>query len=257
MINKIKICLLSVSFIFSSCHSQDSKYVDLEKISDNFDVSAFYKNRLKKTNDIISTNPKNLDKKTALKLLDNAFFIKDTLGYYKTEGRFPTELFLESTNEWMVRNKKPVEIFGFGYKTVAYDPDKDTLAILNTVSFPKIDMVEDKKGNLMYLEVGKTAKNIAEFNKIKDYISKNCKKITVDDNDQNVSYWEGKFFYYYLSKEDNKEEEISYDSQGNKKSKWKEVTEIRLAMFGKSYIKKMEDLRIYSAGNKFWKKSLY
>ncbi|KFE97108.1 hypothetical protein [Chryseobacterium luteum] len=257
MKNKIKICLLLVLFIFSSCHSQDSKFVDLAKISNNFDVSGFYQNKVKKTNEIISTDPKSMDKKAALKLLDNAFFVKDTLGYYKTEGRFPTDLYLESTNDWMVRKKKPVEIFGFGYKTVAYDPEKDTLAVLNNVSFPKMDMVEDNKGNLMYLEVGKTAKNIADFSKIKDYISKNCKKITVDDNDPNVSYWEGKSFYYYLSKKENKEEEIlSYDAQGNKQSKWIDVTEIRLTMFEKSYIKKMEDLRIYSAGYTFWKKPL-
>jgi hypothetical protein len=257
MKHKITIGLFLALFIFSSCHSQDSKFVDLATIQNNFDVAGFYQNKVKKTNEIISTNPKRLDKKKALKLLDNAFFVKDTLGYYKAEGRFPTELFLESTNDWMVRNKKPVEIFGFGYKTVAYDPEKDTLAILNTVSFPKMDMVEDNKGNLMYLEVDKTSKNISEFSKIKDYISKNCKKIAVDDSDQNVSYWDGKTFYYSIYKKDDKAEEIlSYDSEGNKKSKSIDVTEIRLMMFEKSYIKKMEDLRIYSAGNKFWKKPL-
>lgn len=253
---KNKIYLLLTVFILSSCHSQDNKIVDLAKISSDFNVSKFYGNKIKKTNEIISKDPKSMSKKEALNLLNNAFFVKDTLGYYKTDGRFPTDLSLEPTNDWMVRNKKPTEIFGYGYKTVAYDPEKDTIAILNTVAFPKMDMVEDHKGNLMYLEVGKTSKNATDYNKIKEYISKNCKKVIVEDNDPNASYWEGEHFYYYLFKEDNRVEDISYDSQGNKKSNPVNVTEIKLSMFEKSYIRKMEELRIYSSGNKFWKKSL-
>lgn len=253
---KNKIYLIFALFLLISCHSQDNKIVDLAKISNDFDASEFYLNRIKKTNEIISKDPKTMDKKEALHLLDDAFFVKDTLGYYKTDGRFPTDLSLEPTNDWMVRNKKPTEIFGYGYKTVAYDPEKDKIAILNTVAFPKMDMVEDRKGNLVYLEVGKTSKSNADFNKIKDYISKNCKELAVDDNDPNASYWEGEDFYYYLVKDDHKEEEISFDSQGNKTSGSVGVTEIKLSMFEKSYIKKMEELGIYSAGYRFWKRSL-
>ncbi|MCS3869350.1 hypothetical protein J3D55_002266 [Chryseobacterium ginsenosidimutans] len=250
-----KISLLFALFLLSSCHSQNNKTVDLAKISGDFNASEFYENKIKKTNEIISTDPKSMDKKEALNLLDNAFFVKDTLGYFKTDGRLPTDLSLEPTNDWMVRDKKPTEIFGYGYKTVAYDPEKDKIAILNTVTFPKMDMVEDRKGHLMYLEVGKTSKNTADYNKITEYLSKNCKKVAVDD-DSNASYWEGKVFYYYLFKEDHKEEEISFDSRGNKTSKSVDVTEIKLSMFEKSYIEKMEKLEIYSAGNKFWKKPL-
>ncbi|ANF52220.1 hypothetical protein A0O34_17600 [Chryseobacterium glaciei] len=256
MKNTIRICLLLALFIITSCNSQDKKFVDLAKISNDFDVSGFYKNKVKKTNEIIATEPKSVSKEKALELLDNAFFVKDTLGYFKTDGRFPTDLSLEPTNDWMVRNKKPTEIFGYGYNTVAYDPEKDTIAILNTVPFPKMDMVEDRKGNLMYLKVGKTSKNITDFNKIKEYISKNCKKITIDDDDPNASYWEGKLFYYSLSKRENREEEVSFDSQGNRISKSMDVTEMKLIMYEKSYIKRMEDLQIYSAGHQFWKKPL-
>ena len=256
MKSTIKICLFLTLFIITSCNSQDKKFVDLEEISNDFDVSGFYKNKVKKTNEIIATEPKSVSKEKALELLNNPFFVKDTLGFFKTDGRFPTDLSLESTNDWMVRSKKPTEIFGYGYNTVAYDPEKDTIAVLNTVSFPKMNMVEDRKGNLMYLKVEKTSKNTAEFNKIKEYISKNSKKITVDDDDPNVSYWEGKLFYYSLSKRENKEEDVSFDSQGNRKSKSIDVTEIKLIMFEKSYIKKMEDLQIYSAGHQFWKKPL-
>lgn len=256
MKNTIKIFFLLASCIVASCQSQDQKFVDLSNISNDFDVSGFYKNKLKKTNEIIATEPKSVSKEKALELLNNPFFVKDTLGYFKTDGRLPTDLSLERTNDWMLRDKTPTEIFGYGYKTVAYDPEKDTIAVLNTVPFPKMDMVEDKKGNLMYLEVGKTSKNITEFNKIKEYISKNNKKINVDDDDPNTSYWEGKFFYYSLSKRENKEEELSNDSQGNRVSKSTDVIEIILSMYEKSYIKKMEDLQIYSRGNQFWKKPI-
>lgn len=251
---KNKIFLVLALLYLSSCCSQDNKIVDLAKISSNFDASKFYLNRIKKTNEIISRDPKSMGKKEASKLLANSFFVKDTLGYYKTDGRLPTDLSLESTTDWMVRNKKPTEIFGYRYVTVSYDPDKDKIAILNGVAFPKMDMVEYRNGNLMYLEVGKTSKDNADFNKIKDYISKNCKKVVVDDDDPNATYWEGESFYYYLFKKDNKEEEISFDTKGNKTSRSVEATDVKLLMFEKSFIKKMAKLGVYSAGYKFWKK---
>jgi hypothetical protein len=251
-----KIYVLIALFFLSSCHSQDNKIVDLAKISNDFNVSEFYRNKVRKTNEIISKDPKNMDKKKALKLLDHAFFVKDTLGYFKTDGRFPTDLSLEPTNDWMVRTKEATEIFGYGYKTVAYNPEKDKIAVLNTVTFPKMNMVEDRNGNLMYLEVERTSKNAADDLKIKEYLIKNCKKVAVDDSDSNASYWEGKSFYYYLFNDIHKEEEISFDSQGNKTSRSVDATEIRLKMFEKLYIKKMEEQRIYSAGYQFWKKSL-
>lgn len=251
----IKICFLSASFIAASCHAQNKKFVDLAKISNNFDVSGFYKNKIKKTNEILATEPARVSKKKALELLNHAFFVKDTLGYFKTDGRFPTDLYLEHTGDWMARNKKPTEIFGYGYQTVAYDPEKDTIAVLNTVPFPKMDMVEDRKGKLMYLRVGKTSKNTSEFNKIREYLSKNGKKITVDD-DPDALYWEDQSFYYALSKRDRKEDEISFDSKENRIVKSINVTEVELSMFEKSFIRKMEDLRIYSAGYQFWKKPL-
>jgi len=64
-----------------------------------------------------------------------------------------------------------------------------------------------------------------------------------------------KYFYYYITKKENREEEIlSYDLQGNKKSKLIDVIEITISMYDKSYIKKMEELKIFSPGRKFWKK---
>ncbi|MEO5911604.1 MAG: hypothetical protein ABIP95_11995, partial [Pelobium sp.] len=97
----------------SSCQSQEKKFVELEKVSNKFDVSAFFENKIKRTNETIATDPKSVDKKEALKLLDNPFFVKDTLGFYKSEDRFPTDLYLESTNDWMTRKKNPTEIFAY------------------------------------------------------------------------------------------------------------------------------------------------
>ncbi len=248
----IKICLTLTSLIIISCNSQDKKFVDLSKISSDFDVSEFYKNRLKKTDEIISTKPESVSKEKALDLLDNAFFVKDTLGYFKTDGRFPTDLSLEPTNDWMVRNKNPTEIFGYGYNTVAYDEERDTIAVLNTISFPKMDMVEDRKGKLMYLKVGKTSKITSDFTKIQSYLNKNSKKLAVDNSDPNTTYWEGKSFYYTLTKRENKEEEVSDDSQGNRLVKPINVSEITLMMYEKSYTKTMESLQIYSPGYQFW-----
>lgn len=251
--NNIKIYLFLALLVSSSCHSQDQKFVDLEKISLKFNVSSFFENKLKKTEEILATKVEGLDKKKALTLLDNPFFAKDTLGFYPSEGRFPTALYLEATSDWMSRNKKPTELFGYRYKTVAYDPEKDTLAILNTVAFPTMNMAEDKKGNLMYLDVSKTAKNQSDFTKIKDYLEKNCNKVKVDDPEENMSYWENEHFFYKLTGKENKEEEIlSYDNLGNKKTRSISVTDINLVMYTKTYIEKMKEQKIYSSGNVFW-----
>lgn len=253
----IKVYLILGSLIFSSCQSQDSQFVDLEKISDRFDVSAFFRDKLKKTQETISKDPKKLDKKAALDLLNQPFFEKDTLGYYSSEGRFPTELYLDSNHDWMTRNKKPTDLFGYEYRTVAWSEEKDTLAMLNKVSFPKINMTEDRNGNLAYLKVEKASKNKEDFNRIQDYVKRNCKELHIDEDEPGVTYWENNTSYYSLSKVERKEEEISsYDVKGNKDSKWVNITEISLIIYQKSYIKEMEKLNIYSPGKIFWKKPL-
>ena len=255
--HKTKICLPLLFIIFSSCNSQTNKFIDLEKISYSFNVQAFYQKRIDKTKEILATNPKNLDRKLALDIFNSPFFAKDTLGIYKSDGRFPTELCLEANNDWMSRDQKPSEIFGYEYRTVAHNPDRDTLAVLNNVIFPKIDMAEDLKGNLIYLEVGKTAKSPTDYEKIKDYLEKNCKKVNIEDDHKNITYWENQYFFYHLTSRGAKEEKIlSYDLQGNKTSEMIDVTEINLIMYKKSYIKKMEELNIYSPGEVFWKKAL-
>lgn len=253
-----KICFSLLLFIYTGCQTQNLKLVDLEKISNEFDVHGFYQKKIIKTNEILSTDPKTLDKAEAKTLfLNSSFFEKDTLAFYKSDGRFPTKLCLNPTNDWMSRNQKPTEIFGYKYKTVMYSEEKDSLAILNTVVFPKMDMAVDKKGKLMYVDVSKTSKISTDYEKIKNYLEKNCKKVNIKDDHLNVSYWENVTFYFILTRKENKEEEIlSYDLEGNKKSKMIDVTDINLVMFNKSYINKMEELNIFSYGTIFWKKEL-
>ncbi len=66
MKNTIKVFLLLTSLIITSCNSKDKKFVDLAEISNDFDVSGFYKNKVKKTNEIIATEPKSVSKKKLL-----------------------------------------------------------------------------------------------------------------------------------------------------------------------------------------------
>ncbi|MEO5911707.1 MAG: hypothetical protein ABIP95_12510, partial [Pelobium sp.] len=151
--------------------------------------------------------------------------------------------------------KNPTEIFGYNYSTVAWNEERDTLAILNTVVFPKINMTEDKKGNFLYLSVEKTAKQPQDYEKVKSYFEKNCKKVSLEDEEAGETYYENDNSFFKLTKKLNQIEEIlGYDLKGNKDSKMVDVTEIRLEMYQKEYLKKMEELKIYSPGRIFWKK---
>lgn len=243
IVNNIKIGMLLLILISSSCQSQVHKFVDLERITSDFNFGDFFQNKLKKTEEILATKVEHLDKKKAMDLLDNPFFVKDTLGFYKSEGRFPTELYLGTVSDWMSRNKKPTEIFGYEYRTVAYSEDKDTLATLNNVAFPKLNAVENKSGDLMYLKADKSSKKQSDYVKIKGYLEKNCKKLDID-GDENTSYWQNEKFFYTLTKTDRKEGDV-------------DVTDISLSIYEKSYVQKMEELKIYSAGNVFWKKPAF
>lgn len=253
--NKLKILFPLLTLAFLSCKSQDNQFVTLDNLSSEFEVPSFFDQKIKQTEETIATNPKRKSKKGYSKILDQPFFRKDTLGFYKTNGRFPTDLSLEATNAWMSRKKKPTEIVGYAYKTVVYNQDKDTLAMLNSVPFPMLNMTGDKNGNLMYLTVNKTSKISAETKKIEEYLAQNCTSVTTDNDDPDFSYWENENFYYSLEK---KEERLySYDAQGNKSTEWIDITEIDLSIYKKSYIKKMESLNIYSPGYLFWKERVW
>lgn len=233
--------------LFYSCQSQDSKVVLLDQLDKSFDVSGFYKVRLQKTDELLSADVKKMKKEEAKKALQNALFAKDTLAFYQSNGRLPSEFYLESTNDWMTRKEKPVKYFGYRYKTVAYDEAKDTLAILNKVPFPALTMTEDNKGKLVSLNATKTSKNKKDLSNILSFFQKTCTRLKTEDRPaEGTSYWENKDFYYHLSGKNGKEEEIlSYDVSGNKKSKIVDITEIRLEIYSKDFIRTLRDEHAY------------
>lgn len=237
MQNKI-LPFIVLSLFLDSCQAQDTDILLIDQLDKTFSVSKFYQSRLQKTNEILSTDLKKMDKNAALKALETAMFEKDTLAFYTSEGRLPSDFYLESTNDWMSRKKKPVKYFGYQYKTVAYDEAKDTLAIVNTVVFPSLDMAENNKGEFAYLRASKASRNKNDFSNLLSFLQKNSKRIPIEDSSsEEVSCWENKNFYYILSKKDGKEEEIlSYDHSGNKNSKMIEISNIRLNVYSKEYI---------------------
>lgn len=232
--------------LFYSCQSQDSKVVQLDTFDKTFKVDKFYQPRLGKTDEILSSDVKKMDKKAAKKALETAMFSKDTLAFYKTNGRLPAEFYVESTNDWMTRKDKPIKYFGYQYSTVAYDSAKDSLAILNKVVFPSLSMTENNKGEFAYLTATKTSKNKSDFSNILSFLQKNCTRVNIEDTSSDkISCWENKDFYYILSNEDRKEEVISYDSSGNRNSKTTDATDIRLHIYSKDYVRAMRNENVY------------
>lgn len=246
MIKKIWFSFILLNF-FYSCQSQDSKVVLIDQLDKTFNVSTFYKVRLEKTDEILSSDIKKMDKNAAKKALQTAMFAKDTLAFYQSNGRLPAEFYLESTNDWMTRKEKPTKYYGYQYKTVAYDETKDTLAILNKVAFPVLNMTENNKGEFAFLSVNKTSKNKNDILNILSFLKKNSTRVhTEDESSDETSCWENKDFYYLLSQKDEKQEEIlSYDQSGNKNSKIIDVTDIRLKIYTKEFIQTMRNEKAY------------
>ncbi|RYZ48998.1 MAG: hypothetical protein EOP49_17315 [Sphingobacteriales bacterium] len=254
MTSKISIIIsfACLALFLNACDAQSNRVVMLDNIPGNFDVAGFYKDRLQKTNKRLATDPKSVDRKDALRMLNDAFFAKDTLATFSSDGRFPDELYLDATSEWMSRKKQPVELLGYQYKTVAWDED-DTLAVLNAVAFPKLDMAEDKQGRLLYLEAEKTSKNAGDSVRIFAWLQKHCRKLSVDDSDARSSYWQNTEYYFVFTLRPRQEEEImSFDAQGNKQARQIAVTDMSLHLYSKTYVQAMKVKGIYSAGRVFW-----
>ncbi|MCQ9635700.1 hypothetical protein MP477_12080 [Chryseobacterium sp. WG23] len=246
MQNKILPFMVLLLFL-DSCQAQDTNILLIDQLDKTFSVSKFYQSRLQKTNEILSTDLKKMNKNAALKALETAMFEKDTLAFYASEGRLPSDFYLESTNDWMSRKKKPVKYFGYQYKTVAYDEAKDTLAILNKVVFPSLDMAENNKGEFAYLNANKASRNKNDFSDLLSFLQKNSKRVPIEDSSsEKVSCWENENFYYILSKKEGKEEEIlSFDHSGNKNSKMIDISNIRLAIYSKEYIQTLKKEKAY------------
>lgn len=219
----------------------------IDKLDKTFNVSKFYQSRLQKTNQLLSSDVEKMDKDAAFKALQTAMFAKDTLAYYPTEGRLPSEFYVGETSDWMARNKKPIKYFGYKYRTVAYDESKDTLAILNKVAFPALNMAENNKGEFAYLSATKASRNKKDFLNLMDYLKKNTTVVKLEENpSEGITFRENKNFYYLLSKKDGKEEDIiSFDASGNKNSKIVDVSDLRLEIYSKDYIQNLRKEKAY------------
>ncbi|WP_157626135.1 hypothetical protein [Sphingobacterium sp. B29] len=173
----------------------------LEKLDRTFNASKFYGPKIKRSEELLHADVKSMDKKELKEVFETAIFKKDTLAIFNSEGSLPTLFYIESTAAWGTRKLKPVKDFGYRYTTVSYNEEKDTLAVLNGVSFPALTMAEDKNGELVYLYALKTSKNKDDFQNIYNYLQNSFTKLTLqDDAGSGIKGWENKDFYYFLHK---------------------------------------------------------
>lgn len=235
MKKNFSLCLLVFSVLFS-CQSKNTKYIDIDNLTANFDVAAFFYKKVEATNQLL--NSQKMDRKTALSIINDQFIVKDTLALYSPANGLFRKKSLDVTNSAMSRGVRPTEIFGFDYNTRSYK-ESDTVAILNAVTFPTINMGIDKKGKLIYIMLKKPSSNLKDYQLIMDYLTKNCKKLNIDTNRPNRSYWENHKFYYYLERSEDPKIEIS---------------DVYLKIYEKSYVDNMKRLDIHSPGSRFWEK---
>ncbi|MCZ4244119.1 hypothetical protein [Pedobacter punctiformis] len=244
---------LMVVLLFSivSCSSEQQKIVDLEKINTDFDVSKFYKDKLKLTNDIISTDIKKLKKEEVKKLMDYPMFIKDTLCYFKdVDNRLGGGIYIESKNDWMTKKLTPEKTFGYNYRTVSWNPERDTLAVLNKVPFPQLNMTESEDGDLVLVKASKSSKNIDTYNKLKDFLDKKYgkgKSIESERSHEQITGWATEKFIFQLKKFESEQEDIlSFDSEEDKAAAKETVFDIDYLIFNRKYQKEIK-----KTGNSF------
>ncbi|MGY0036218.1 hypothetical protein [Pedobacter sp. NJ-S-72] len=94
-----------------SC-GRSEKNLDLETVDKYFDVSMFQHNHQKKldrTNKIITTDPKTVDKKELLKQLDESMFMKDTLCFFYSE--IYKRQIIDTKSSFIRRKKTPMQVY--------------------------------------------------------------------------------------------------------------------------------------------------
>ncbi|TDQ11769.1 hypothetical protein [Pedobacter metabolipauper] len=121
------------------------KILNLETVNMDFDVSDFYGDKVARTENTISKDPKDLGKEETLKLLDENFFGKDTL--YNIYDDPDTVIGAKRYNE----KRQVLSTFGYNYITVSWNKE-DSLAVLNGIYFQKLDMMESKKGEFLAMQ---------------------------------------------------------------------------------------------------------
>lgn len=158
-----------IIFVFSCSSVPDVKTLDIGQVKDDFNASAYYQKKLDRTNKTIATDPAQVDKKELSKQLEENMFAKDTLCYYTSE--FEKEQYIGSKSDFINKKKDDEGVFGYTYNTVSWDKN-DSLAVLSGVYFQKINMLENKDGQLLSLNAtnesytnGNHAKLVEQLNK--------------------------------------------------------------------------------------------
>ncbi len=246
-LNQRAFYLVLLSTLLYSCQSQNPDSVVLEKMDKTFNVSKFYEPKIKRSEELLRADIKKMNKKELKEAFGTAMFRKDTLAIFNSEGSLPSPFYVESTAVWGTRKLKPVKDFGYRYSTVSYNEEKDTLAMLNGVSFPALTMGEDKKGEFAYLYAMKTSKNKGDFQDLYNYLQKNYKALRLpEDAGNSIKAWENKDFYYFLIKKNRREEQIfSFGEEENDNPATTDITDIRLEIYNKIYIENMRKEQVY------------
>ncbi len=246
-LNQRAFCLILLSILLYSCQSESPSSVILEKMDKTFNVSKFYEPKIQRSEKLLHADVKKMDKKELKEAFGTAMFKKDTLAIFNSEGSLPTPFYIESTAVWGTRKLKPLKDFGYRYSTVSYNEEKDTLAMLNGVTFPALTMGESKNGEFAYLYAMKTSKNKDDFQDLHSYLNKNYKGLVFsEDVGSSIEGWENKDFYYFLIKKNRREEQIfSFGEEENDNQKTTDIIEIRLEIYNKIYIENMRKEQVY------------
>ncbi|TDG36436.1 hypothetical protein EZJ43_07915 [Pedobacter changchengzhani] len=228
------IILLSViTLSLSSCSAQEEKIVNLANITTNFNVAKFYNQKLKTTNETLAKDPKKIDKEEASKLLDNPFIVKDTLCYFK-DGQSSDRIYIDSKSGWTTKKLKPIKTFGYAYKTVAWSEETDTIAVLNTVYFPKVDMIESEDGDFVMVKASKSEMKQAVIDTLERFLKSKYKVGKASKSDfsgEKISDYQNEDFIYRLVKM-----EKTYSVSAGEKSYFEKRLEIDFVIFNKKYL---------------------
>ncbi len=228
--------ILSVIMLsLSSCSAQDEKIVNLATVSTSFNVSKFYKNKLKLTTETLAKDPEKLDKAEALQLLNNPFIVKDTLCYFKDESDLSSgDLFIASKSDWSSRKLKPVKTFGYAYNTAAWSEERDTIAVLDHIYFPKVKMIESENGDLVLITASKSDIKQATIDKLESFLNKKFKAGKSSKSDfsgEQISDWENEEFIYRLVRMLK-----TYSVSSGDESHFEKKLEIDFVIFNKKYL---------------------
>lgn len=236
--------------VLLACSGQEEKVVNLATITKDFNVARFYKSKLRLTTETLAKDPKKLDKEEALKLLNNPFIIKDTLCYFKDEfKRIPSDMYIDNKSDWMGSKLTPLKTFGYAYKTASWSEERDTLAVLNTIYFPKVDMIESENGDLVLVKAAKSDMKQPAIDKLESFLQseyKIGKPANSDFRDEIVSDYQNDDFIFRLIKM-----EKTYSVSSGGESYFEKKLEIEYVIFNKKYLSIIKEAGNRISGHSF------